>query len=48
MEQTLELLGIKTELLTSKPIFTRLETEEILIRGWEMEMEFEIGNGNGH
>lgn len=29
MEQTLELLGIKTELLTSKPIFTRLETEEI-------------------
>lgn len=29
MEQTLELLGIKTELLTSKPLFTRKETEEI-------------------
>ena len=29
MEQTLELLGIKTDLLTSKPLFTRLETEEI-------------------
>jgi len=29
MEQTLELLGIKTELLTSKSLFTRLETEEI-------------------
>lgn len=30
MEQTLELLGVNTELLTSKPIFTRIETEEIL------------------
>ena len=29
MEHTLELLGIKTDLLTSKPLFTRLETEEI-------------------
>ena len=29
MEQTLTLLGIKTDLLTSKPLFTRLETEEI-------------------
>lgn len=29
MEQTLQLLGIQTELLTSKPLFTREETEEI-------------------
>jgi|GEM_PF-4028691 hypothetical protein len=29
MEQTLELLGINTNLLTSKPLFTRLETEKI-------------------
>ena len=30
MEQTLKLLGIKSDLLSSKSIFTRLETEEIL------------------